>query len=180
MSDVFFLHVERLSHRFMMPFLPRVLLSLFIINLGIALGAGLYESRIVLPEWLVRAPDGQLQWNPAAALAANTGVRFWVYVTTVPLTLLTIANLIAAWRTATAARSWWLVAAVVAVLERALTFGYFIPTMIYLTRPHGPAGADAVRIAIQWAQLDYLRHGLTLAALVAALQAFAWLTERGR
>jgi hypothetical protein len=36
-------------------------------------------------------------------------------------------------------------------------------------RPDGPTGADAARIATQWARLDYVRHGLTFAALIAAL-----------
>ena len=73
-----------------------LLLLLFIINLGIALGAGVYESRIVVPQWLNRSSDGRTQWNAAAAVAANVGLRFWVYITTVPLTLLTFANLFAA------------------------------------------------------------------------------------
>lgn len=32
--------------------LPRILLCLFVINLGIAFGAGLYETRIEFPRWL--------------------------------------------------------------------------------------------------------------------------------
>jgi hypothetical protein len=154
-----------------------LLLSLFIINLGIALGAGLYESRIVIPQWLVSSSDGPSRWDAAAALAANVGLRFWVYVTTVPLTLLTIANLFAALQAFGPARNWWLAAVVAAVLDRATTFGYFIPTMLRLTRADGPTGADAARIATRWAQLDYLRHLLTLAALIAALCALILLAE---
>jgi hypothetical protein len=154
-----------------------LLLSLFIINLGIALGAGLYESRIVVPQWLVRSSDGRTHWNAAAAVAANVGLRFWVYVTTVPLTLLTIANLFAALQAAGPVRSWWLTAVIAAALDRASTFGYFIPTMLRLTRPDGPTGADAARLATRWAQLDYVRHGLTLLALAAALCALTLLTE---
>lgn len=37
-------------------------------------------------------PEGGYQWQCEAARIANTGLRFWVYVTTVPLTLLTLAN----------------------------------------------------------------------------------------
>ena len=32
--------------------MTEVLLWLFVINLGIAFGAGLYESRITVPQWL--------------------------------------------------------------------------------------------------------------------------------
>ncbi len=47
----------------------RVLLWLFVINLGIALGAGLYEARIVVPEW-IDAPGAVPEWNPEAAARA--------------------------------------------------------------------------------------------------------------
>ena len=35
----------------------KVLLWLFVINLGIALGAGLYESLIVVPGWFSFSPE---------------------------------------------------------------------------------------------------------------------------
>ena len=62
-------------------------LWLFVINLGISFGAGLYEARVVIPQWVNLPPR---TWP-------NTGILFWVYVTTIPLTLLTVANLFAAW-----------------------------------------------------------------------------------
>lgn len=36
-----------------MGWIARTLLWLFVINLGIAFGAGFYEARIVFPQWLV-------------------------------------------------------------------------------------------------------------------------------
>jgi predicted acyltransferase len=50
---------------------------------------------------------------------------FWVYVTTIPLTLITVANLIAAWIDRSIRRKWWLSAAVIVMLERLATFSYF-------------------------------------------------------
>jgi hypothetical protein len=35
----------------MRKYVPQVLLWLFVINLGIAFGAGIYESRVVVPRW---------------------------------------------------------------------------------------------------------------------------------
>jgi H+/Cl- antiporter ClcA len=67
-----------------------VLLWLFIIVLGTAFGAGLYEARVVVPLW-ASAP-------PASLRSPESGHRFWVVVTTIPLTLLTLANLAAAWQ----------------------------------------------------------------------------------
>jgi hypothetical protein len=51
-------------------------LWLFVINLGIALGAGICEQRVIILQWENIPPQ---TWP-------NTKVQFWVYVTTVPLT----------------------------------------------------------------------------------------------
>jgi hypothetical protein len=50
----------------------RILLWLLVINLGIAFGAGLYESRIVTSEWL-SSSESVLRWNAEAARRNNTG-----------------------------------------------------------------------------------------------------------
>ena len=157
--------------------LSTVLLWLFAINLGVALGAGLYESRIVVPDWIDTAASSPV-WNADAARDDNTGVRFWVAVTTVPLTLLTLANLLAAWWAPIGLRRWWLGTATTALIERGLTLGYFVPTMIGLI--HAENSPDVASSAIQWAQLNNLRHLLVLAAWLGALKTFSLLyTHRG-
>ncbi len=142
-----------------------MLLWLFIIFLGIAFGAGLYESRVVVPMWTS---------DPPASLASpDSGRRFWAFVTTGPLTLLTVANLVAALQTQGPARAWWLAAAIVTLVERAATFGYFIPTIIRLQRNPTLTQA-AVRTALaRWVRLNYVRNTLTLVAWIAALKALA-------
>ena len=64
-----------------------ILLWLFVINLGIAFGAGLYEHRIVVSRWLNVSPESGTHWNAAVVRQDDTGRRFWAFVTTVPLTL---------------------------------------------------------------------------------------------
>jgi hypothetical protein len=146
------------------------LLWLFVINLGIACGAGLYEHRIVLPRWITSDSSG-VHWNAEAARHDDTGLRFWAYVTTGPLTLLTIANLFAAWTTSGPARVWWLAAALLVLADRILTFSYFIPTMVGLMgAPDSPA---STAIATRWASLNYLRHAFALAGWLAALKALS-------
>ena len=49
----------------MRKYVPRVLFWLFVINLGIALGAGLYESRVVVPRWENIPPP---TWTQACVL----------------------------------------------------------------------------------------------------------------
>ena len=153
--------------------LVNIILWLFVINLGIAFGAGLYESRIVVPQWLSYSPESGYRWNSDAARRANVGLRFWVYVTTVPLTLLTLASLVAAWWTSEMVRVWWLSAAAAAVLDRVMTFAYFIPTMLKLMSNDGFGESEAVAKASQWANRAYLRHAATLVAWLAALMAFS-------
>jgi hypothetical protein len=152
------------------------LLWLLIINLGISLGAGLYEGRIVVPDWIPSSPDGSMHWNPQTARQDDTGLRFWAFVTTGPLTFITVANLFVAWRASGTLRSWWLTAAVAALCDRVFTFAYFIPTMVGLIgRMDSP---EAVAIATTWANLNYVRHAIVLVAWLAALKAFSVLYQQ--
>jgi hypothetical protein len=160
--------------------IPEILLWLVVINLGIAYGAGLYEARIVVPQWLSGSPRTGYRWNRAAALQADVGLKFWVYVTTVPLTILTVASLIVPWWVPDPVRSWWLGAALAALVDRVMTFGYFIPTMLQLMRSDALAESDAAAKALRWVKMGYVRHAATLIAWLAALRTFALLyAQRG-
>ena len=154
-----------------------VLLWLFVINLGIAFGAGLYESRIVVPQWLSFSRDTGYRWNAEAARKADVGLRFWVYVTTLPLTLLTFASLIIVWWAPGVVRNWWLAAA--AAVDRVMTLTYFIPTMIKLMGDDAVEQSEAVATALQWVRLSYIRHAATLVAWLAALKALSLLGNAG-
>jgi hypothetical protein len=146
-----------------------IALWLFVVNLGIAFGAGIYEHRIVVPRWITYSEGTGASWNPEAARQDDTGRRFWVFVTTVPLTLLTLANLAAAWRSDGPLRVWWLAAVFAALIDRALTFSYFIPAMVGLLNV--PASAESAAAALRWSDLNYLRHAATLAAWLGSLKA---------
>jgi hypothetical protein len=148
--------------------LARLVLWLFVIDLGIAFGAGLYESRVELPRWIRGAKASE--FNAPAARAANSGMRFWLYTTTVPLTVLTLASFIVLRWTDAETRKWWLIAACAALGDRILTFAYFIPTMVHLMSGLEP---NAQAVAFRWSQANWIRHGLSLVAWLAALQAFA-------
>jgi hypothetical protein len=149
-------------------------LWLFVINLGIAFGAGLYEHRIVLPRWIEGGSTPK--WNAEAALQDDTGRRFWAFVTTLPLTLLTLASLYFAWRATGTFRWWWLAAAGLALADRLFTFAYFIPAMVRLMRL--PDSPDSVAMAMTWARLNTVRHVLLLSAWLAALRTFAIFHQR--
>ena len=151
--------------------LSTILLRLFVINLGIAFGAGVYEHRIVVSRWITSSEPSGVHWNADDARRDDTGRRFWGFVTTVPLTLLTLANLFVAWPTSGAVRGWWLIAGLAALTDRVFTFAYFIPTMAGLMR--ATDSPRSVAVATCWWNLNYVRHAIVLAAWVAALQALA-------
>jgi hypothetical protein len=143
-----------------------VLLWLFVINLGIVFGAGLYESRIVVPLWTSSPPE--------SLRSPESGRRFWAFTSTIPLTLLTLANIAVAWQPH-ARREWWLFAAIAILVERIATFGYFIPAMLRMQRTVGSTTELAARIAI-WERLNYVRLSLTFVAWLAALKALTLST----
>ena len=99
----------------------QTLLWLFVIFSGIAVGAGLYEVRITVPQWFPRSSESGVRVNRDAMRNADAGRRFWVYVATVPLTLLTLASLSVAWQSQTPRHEWWLIAAMITVVERIAT-----------------------------------------------------------
>jgi hypothetical protein len=72
---------------------------------------------------------------------------------------------------------WWLAAASAALADRALTFSYFIPTMIRVMR--APDTPQATATAVRWHRVNYLRHALVLAAWLASLRAFALIYQYG-
>lgn len=54
--------------------LSTAVLWLFILNLGIAFGAGLYEHRIVMSRWIGEAPDSGTHWNAEAVRPTMIGL----------------------------------------------------------------------------------------------------------
>jgi hypothetical protein len=147
--------------------LKSIFLWLFVINLGIAFGAGLYEARVVIPQWADIPPQ---TWP-------NTGLMFWVYVTTIPLTALTLASLVVAWLDRGPRRTWWLGSAAIVVVERIATFSYFIPTMIRLMGTEGLPEAEVKQTLSQWLLLNHGRHALTLVGWLLALKALSLPSE---
>ena len=153
----------------MAQYIPDILLWLFVINHGIAFGAGLYEQRIILPQWFSRSDSG-IRVNSAAMRRTDTGRSFWAFVTTVPLTLLTLANLVVASQSQGPRREWWLGAAVITLVERIATFSYFIPTALRLMRAEALPSAKVEAMASQWIALNHVRAALGLTGWLAALR----------
>ena len=157
----------------MAAYVPEVLLWLFVINHGIAFGAGLYEQRVILPQWFSRSSESGIRVNSAAMRNTDTGRRFWAFVTTVPLTLLTVANLVVAWQSQGPRHEWWLGAAVITLVERIGTFSYFIPRALRLMRADTLPSRKVEAMASQWMALNHVRAALALIAWLTALRALS-------
>jgi len=134
----------------MAQYVPEILLWLFVINLGIAFGAGLYEQRIVLPQWFNSSSEPGLRVDSAAMRSADTGRRFWAFVSTGPLTLLTAGESGSSLGISRSKHGWWLGAVVTTLVERIATFSYFIPTAIRLMRAEALPPPNVGAMASQW------------------------------
>jgi Domain of unknown function (DUF1772) len=145
-----------------------VTLWLFVIFLGISVGAGLYEARIMVPIWRETSPETWL----------NTGIAFWAFVTTGPLTLVALAGLYFAWHSDGPAKRWWLAALGVSMIERIATFAYFIPTMAWLQAQTGDANAAVTGTLDTWAMLNHGRHVLSISAWLLSLKALSLIGVR--
>ena len=144
-----------------------IVLWLFVIDLGIAFGAGLYEQRMIIPQWFSGS-----RVDSEAMRRTDPGRRFWAFVTTMPLTLLTLASLALAWKSQGGLRDWWLEAAAITLVERVGTFAYFIPTALRLMRDDVPPEAKSV-MAVRWRRLNLVRGLLSLLGWLAALEALS-------
>lgn len=150
--------------------IKKISLWLFVIVLGITFGAGLYEARIVVPEWI---NETEAFWNADAANDSNTGLRFWIFVTSIPLTLLTIVSIFFVLKSKGELRKWWGVATVATLIDRIMTFAYFVPTMVSLMEYGNSSEKEIVLSAMFWADVNYVRIAFVLIAWIAAMKAFA-------
>lgn len=150
-----------------------ILLTLFILNLGTAFGAGLYETIIVIPKWFPRSAGAGYMVDLTALREIDSGRKFWAAVTTMPLTLLTFANLYFAAQSPQPAHDWWLAAALITLVERISTFSFFIPTIIKLQNAGSLSRSKVHSKVALWTSLNYVRCALNLIAWVLAIEALA-------
>jgi len=151
--------------------LTEILLFCSVLNTGIAFGAGLYETKMVLPLWFNKSANGNYDVNFGNMQTIDSGRRFWAFVTTIPLTLLMIANLVFAFQSQSPLHNWWVAATLIILMERVGTFTFFIPTAIKLQKGESLQTEKISRLITWWLRLNYVRNAFTLAALLVFLKA---------
>ena len=155
--------------------IAQLFLWLFVIILGIEIGAGLYETLVVVPVWSAAPPDSVIAYhqlnvaNPQFAL--NAGTRFWIFFT--PLTgLMAIAALLSGLKTLREHRKWRIVGTTLALIVVVSTFAWFVPNIMILGG--GGQGLNAEQITSLtnwWVRLNWVRVVFYLSGWLCGLRA---------
>lgn len=158
--------------------ISQTILWFFVIALGIELGAGLYETLVVMPAWTHAIPDsviGYYQHNAAdPKFALNAGGRFWMVAT--PLVgLLSIATLLTGFKTRTGHRRWRIIGSALALIVVIATFAWFVPNIIKLgsSAVMTMDRAEVASLANWWVRLNWVRVAMVSLGWLAALRALS-------
>lgn len=158
--------------------IEKIFLWLFVVVLGIEMGAGLYETLVVLPLWTHSIPDSVIAFyrhnaaNPQ--LAMTPGPRFWMFFTPL-LGLLSVAALLTGLRTSPEHRKWRIIGTGLCITLVTATFAWFVPNIIKL----GSADVltmsrdEVASVANAWVNLNWVRVAVGSIALLASLRAFS-------
>ena len=152
--------------------MARIALWLFVIALGLDLGAGIYEGRIVVPLWASGVPETLAEGNPFARVAIDAGMRFWAYVTSA-VAVLAVVALLSGLTAPAGQRAWQTFATVLELVSVAMTLLYFRPTLVRLFMGHGTGLSTETVIGIvrRWVLWSRVRMAISFIAWCAALYA---------
>jgi hypothetical protein len=149
-----------------------VWLWLLVIFVGIQFGAGWYEKLAVVPLW-ADASDDQVLAAMEGSGMKRAGRVFWPFVSPL-VAVLAVINLVAAWRSDSAYRRWWLAAGVAMTLYALASYGYFVPQMLaFQSGGNGWPTADVDAFVSQWTALNYIRMTIGGIGWLCALRALS-------
>ena len=156
--------------------LGQIILFLFVINLGIAIGGGLYEALVLVPIWAGAPPDSVLAFHQHQidypAFVTHQGRRFWIVVT--PLVgVLSIATIISGLKANGSHRRWRIIGAGMSLVVVVVTFAWFVPTVLLLMSDEVTTlGKDRIAsLANWWVALNWARAAIYIAAWIMGLRA---------
>lgn len=143
---------------------------------GVAVGAGIFESRVVIPRWAGCWTSEQVRVALEESGHLASGEAFWPLVGA-PVVPLTVLNLYRALRSSGPRRPWWIAFASTIAVGCVATAAYFVPEL------HRLAATDAipperVRAAvIRRVRLDNVRLVVLVLAWLAGLRALSLPAE---
>jgi hypothetical protein len=140
--------------------------------LGVQTGAGIYETRVLVPLWSSDPPRSVAAFL-AQPLRPDSGPRLWMFLS--PTTaLIAVVNLILALLSTGPRRPWWVAGSAGGVAVLLATFVYFVPVLFSLPRLNELPQADAAAKVRMWVTLNYVRAVVLVAAWIASLKAFSY------
>ena len=147
-------------------------LWLFVVALGLDLGAGIYEATVVVPLWAEGVPETLAAGNPYGRVAINAGIHFWAYLTSI-VAVLSVVALVFGRIAPVPRRGWQTFSAIAELIAVAMTLLYFRPTLVMLFVGHG-AGLSAGAVAAivgRWVMWSRVRIAISFVAWCASLRA---------
>jgi hypothetical protein len=147
-------------------------LWLLVIFVGIQFGAGLYEKRVVVPQW-AGLPAEQVIGEIEASGMKAAGRAFWPFVSP-PVALLAVVNLVLARRSKAPNRRWWVAGAALMVVYAVFSYGFFVPQMLRLQASGATWPQGRIESLVDWwTGLNYLRATIGAAGWLCALRALS-------
>ena len=143
----------------------RILLALLVIVLGVEIGAGIYEARVLVPLWSSDPPGSLVAYN-LQPLRPNPGLHFWI-VSTPLVGLLALVNLVPAFRSFPPRRAWWITGSLLAAAVVVVTFVYFVPELQAFEALRDQGAVSMTSRVQRWVALNWVR---------AVVYVFAWLS----
>jgi hypothetical protein len=148
-----------------------LILSVFLLFVSLGMGAGLYETRVVYPNWAKEAFPATLGAKLISSGQAGAARRFWPFVSPAAL-LLAFLNAYLAWQQAGAVRMVWLAASLIIIVKSVATYLYFAPTMMRsFEHATGLETTKLRRMISQWTMLSPLRAAAEFIAWAAGVYA---------
>jgi hypothetical protein len=146
-----------------------IVLWMFVIVTGVAIGGGTYEVRAVYPNWAKDPKPETLAMRLRESSQMSAGRRFWPFISPL-LSVLSVLNIWAAWQATKVTRLVWLSAAIAVTIKSIAGYSYFVPTiMLKFERAETMTQTDLERAVKRWTSLSPWRLCLEFPAWIAAL-----------
>jgi hypothetical protein len=145
----------------------QILLCAFIFSVGMGIGGGVYETRVVYPNWIKEPTPNGLGERLVSSGQTGAARRYWPLISPTSA-LLAVLNAFFAWHHTGLVRTLWLTSSVSIIFKSAGTYAYFVPT--YIRRIAKPEMMDIMalrRVVRTWTKLSPLR---------VLVETFAWIT----
>lgn len=152
--------------------ISQLFLRLFVTFLSFEAGAGLYETRVLIPLWSASPPETIRSWD--STLTTRSRERFWKLIHPA-LIFSAVATLATGWETPWKHRRWLLASTLASLIVEVASLTYFVPTLVKLLVERGEELSDEEisKKVNTWVKLNGARAALGTAGFLAALRALS-------